>query len=230
MSAPTVAGSVIQFPVVDDSALKREAAVSIIEAQALTVRDAATYARASEFAVGLRTLAKRITEYLADDIARAFALHRSLTSKRTQAVAPLEAEVSRLGREMAAWDAQQRQLQRAEEARLARAQQERDRQIALEEAALLEAQGQHAEADQVIEQAIAMPAPTISLPPAVPKTEGISYRSEWRFEVVDPALVPREYLSVDETKIRGVVRSLKGLAKIAGVRVYEERVPVVRAS
>ena len=56
-----------------------------------------------------------------------------------------------------------------------------------------------------------------------PKVAGIATREVWRFEVTDPALVPREYLVVDESKIGKVVRALKGDAVIAGVRVYSER-------
>lgn len=56
-----------------------------------------------------------------------------------------------------------------------------------------------------------------------PKVAGIATREVWRFEVTDPALVPREYLVVDEAKIGKVVRALKGDTAIAGVRVYSER-------
>jgi exonuclease VII large subunit len=44
-----------------------------------------------------------------------------------------------------------------------------------------------------------------------------------RFEVTNPELVPREYLMVDEKKIRGVVNSLGTDADIPGVRVWIEK-------
>jgi hypothetical protein len=53
-----------------------------------------------------------------------------------------------------------------------------------------------------------------------PKVAGVSMREVWKFEVTDPSAVPREFCTVDETKIRKVVQALKGDAKIAGVRVY----------
>lgn len=41
----------------------------------------------------------------------------------------------------------------------------------------------------------------------------------WTFEVTDAARVPREYLAIDETKIRQAIMS--GTREIAGVRIYQ---------
>lgn len=56
-----------------------------------------------------------------------------------------------------------------------------------------------------------------------PKVAGVSTREVWRFEVLDAAQVPRQYLAVDEAKIRKVVQALKADAQIPGVRVWSER-------
>lgn len=58
---------------------------------------------------------------------------------------------------------------------------------------------------------------------AAPKVGGISVPKVWIFEITDAALVPREYLVVDEKKIRGVVQALKGATSIPGVRVFEQK-------
>jgi hypothetical protein len=58
---------------------------------------------------------------------------------------------------------------------------------------------------------------------AAPKVGGISIPKVWAFEIADAALIPREYLMVDEVKIRKVVGALKGLTVIAGVRVFEQK-------
>ena len=70
-------------------------------------------------------------------------------------------------------------------------------------------------------QAAAVVAPVIQRAP--PKVAGIVTKDVWKFEVTDHSLVPREYMSVDETKIRKVVGALKGDTSIAGVRVYAEK-------
>lgn len=59
------------------------------------------------------------------------------------------------------------------------------------------------------------------------KARGMSFGELWSFVVVDPALVPREYLMVDESKISGVVRSMKGDTKIPGISVFSR--PLVGA-
>lgn len=51
-------------------------------------------------------------------------------------------------------------------------------------------------------------------------------RTEWDFEITDESQVPREYLMVDESKIRRVVRA--GIRNIPGVRVYERQTLAVR--
>jgi len=52
--------------------------------------------------------------------------------------------------------------------------------------------------------------------------QGISTTKRWSFRITNPALVPREYLTVDEQKIGAVVRALKDQAKIPGVEVFSE--------
>jgi hypothetical protein len=58
--------------------------------------------------------------------------------------------------------------------------------------------------------------------PPIQKQKGESTRKNWKFEIVDEKLIPREYLMVNETSIRGVVSALKGATNIPGVRVYSE--------
>lgn len=44
----------------------------------------------------------------------------------------------------------------------------------------------------------------------------------WNFEVTNPGEVPREYLTVDEAKIRQAVQK-GGVREIAGVRIYQDQ-------
>lgn len=45
-------------------------------------------------------------------------------------------------------------------------------------------------------------------------------RTTWEFEITDEAQVPREYLAVNEQKIRQAVKA--GIRQVAGVRIYEK--------
>lgn len=77
-------------------------------------------------------------------------------------------------------------------------------------------------------------ADSIAFMSAVPveapqKLAGISTRTDWDFDIINPALIPVEYMIVDEKKIRGVVKALKEQAKIPGVRVFAKAAMAVRA-
>jgi hypothetical protein len=56
------------------------------------------------------------------------------------------------------------------------------------------------------------------------KVKGITKR--WTFEITDPSLVTREYLVVDEKKIREAVSA--GTRSIPGVRIYEDTSLTIR--
>lgn len=61
-----------------------------------------------------------------------------------------------------------------------------------------------------------------------PKVEGVSFYEHWDFEIEDENAIPRQFLSIDEKKIRKYVQAMKGDAEIPGVRVYMEKKPRVR--
>jgi|SRR5262245_1211832 len=69
-------------------------------------------------------------------------------------------------------------------------------------------------------------APPVIVETDVPKGVGILFRDNWKFEIIEPGLIPRDYLIPDEVAIGKIVRALKGTCKIPGVRVYRERIPV----
>lgn len=104
---------------------------------------------------------------------------------------------------------------RAEEA----ARKERER---LEAQAAKAAAAGKVEKAAILEQAAAATVAPIAVPEPA-KVAGVSMREVWKFEVVDPAAVPREFLVVDEKKIGAIVKALKGDTNIAGIRVYVEK-------
>lgn len=116
---------------------------------------------------------------------------------------------------------QEQERKRAEEQRRADEAARKERERLAAQARAAEASGKVEKAAQLEQRAAGVVAPVISRNP--PKVTGVQTREIWRFEVTDPDLVPREYMSVDESKIRRVVGALKGDAKIAGVRVWSEK-------
>lgn len=70
------------------------------------------------------------------------------------------------------------------------------------------------------EAEIIAPPPTV-IPTTTPGIVGsASNRKVWKFEVIDEAKIPKQYFTLDETKIRTAVRS--GVREIEGVRIYED--------
>lgn len=76
-------------------------------------------------------------------------------------------------------------------------------------------------------KAAGVEAPQVMVPTVAPQStttrtdEGTaSVVKTWTFEVTDETQVPREYLMVDEKKIRQAVKG--GVRQIAGIRIYEE--------
>ena len=62
---------------------------------------------------------------------------------------------------------------------------------------------------------------------APPTPAAISFRKVWDVEIVDPNLVPREYLLIDVPALRKVCQATKGQIQIPGVRfVQRESVAV----
>ena len=90
---------------------------------------------------------------------------------------------------------------------------------AREQAEKVAAAGQARAATSIEQAQNIQAAPPVYVPP--PAAAGSSARETWDFEITDPALVPREYLLVNDKAIRGVVKALKGNANIPGVRAYK---------
>lgn len=121
---------------------------------------------------------------------------------------------------MLAYDKEQRRLQQ-EEQRKAEEAAAAERQRLAASAAKAEEAGRHKRAEEYTARAEASVAPLVRREPL--KVAGTSLRTVWKFEIADAALVPREYLVVDETKVRRVVTALKEGASIPGVRVWSEQ-------
>jgi len=78
-----------------------------------------------------------------------------------------------------------------------------------------------------LEAAAAVTAPVIELAQPV-KQEGESTRKIWHFKVVDPSLVPREYLCPNEKMLDGIAKSTKGSIQIPGITFFYETTLAMR--
>jgi hypothetical protein len=217
--------------VVDNTAetVKSDALAWPERAAALRVTDTQSYTIASEMLKGIKALRNRIADVFDKHISAAHAQHKALVKEKADAEAPLTQAEGTIKRSLIAYSEEQERIRKAEERRLAEIARKAEEDRRMAEAAALEAEAlatgdveMLATANEIVEAPLV--APVVTLPKATPTVSGISYREVWKFRVTNVALVPREFLAVDETKIGGVVRAMKGLAKIPGVEVYSEKV------
>jgi hypothetical protein len=97
--------------------------------------------------------------------------------------------------------------------------------VAEEEAAALQAEieaARLATENAIRETAMAPRQVVVQAPPKV-TAAGTSFRSVWKFKVLDLALVPREYLILNEQMVGALARSTKGAMAIPGIEIYEEK-------
>lgn len=195
----------------------------------LTVTDAATAGRVTELLAILSTAAK-------DTEGFRMTLTRPLKQKAKEiedTLRPLSAAIDGL-----ITDAKRKQLDwhRAEEARVAKERAEADRIRREAERAAFEANAAAIALSAQTGKPVEVPAPVaVVVPPVAEASRGVktdygttSVRKVWKFEVTDSALVPRQFLMVDEQAIRRAVA--EGARTIEGVRIYQDEQLSVRAS
>jgi predicted nucleic acid-binding protein len=181
------------------------------QAAGLDVIDQETYNQAAELTKAVKSLLKEVDSEFNEPVNQAHKLHKTLLAKKAKYADPLKKLEKDLKSKMTRWYVAEEQRRREEERK---AQEEQERQ-----AEELRKLGIDDAADEVQ-----------SSPTEVAEIDkfGISYQTYYSFEITDPALIPREYLTVDTVKIGQVVRALKDQANIPGVKVVEEKRSVVR--
>lgn len=214
--------------------IESDAGVLTAKAAVIKVIDALTYGHAAEFLKGIKRYEKRVEETFGPMKRKAKAAHTEVCEQEKKHLGPaLEAEAA-VKATMLTW-------KRAEDARVAkerRAAEEAAREEAkrrAEEEQIARAQAAKDQGDDEVAEAIldapVAPVPVMPMapPPAVPAVAGISGRKVYKFEVIDEASVPRDFLVVDTKKIGQLARMHKEQAKLAGVRFYVDDGLSVRA-
>lgn len=181
------------------------------EVNSLVIDDEAGYARASEILAQIARLKKRLEERrqffvkpLNDQVKRINNLFKSLQE-------PLDRMDKKLRDAISDYRRQMEQKKREEEEFL-----RKKREIL---ARLAEKKG----------ETVAPPPPVETMPiPAAVRTENglVTTRKVWTFRVIDESLIPREYLVLDESRVRKAIAA--GVREIPGLEIYQHEEVVVR--
>jgi hypothetical protein len=173
----------------------------------------------------IKTAKDDVHEALDEHIERAHKLHRGLTSQRLKYLAPLDQlKVSveqKMGRFLEAEEAKAA----AERKRLTEIAYEKAESERLAEAERLEKLGEKEAADEVLEAPITPRAFVIASPP---KTKGVVSTTRYKHRVLDPDLVPRQFCSPDNKKLRNYAQAMGSQAQANGVEFYPETQTTVR--
>lgn len=184
------------------------------------------YQIAAELLRGIRTVRDNISATFDEPIRAAHQAHKAMLDAKKKHEAPLSTAEATVKSRMSTWTMEQERKRREEESRLREIARKEEEERRLAEAAKLEQQGEQEAAEALV--AAPVVPPTVVVAKSVPQTSGVSTRKVWKWRVLDEAVVPRQYLSVDEKKIGGVVRSLGEAARIPGIEVYSEDIVSVK--
>lgn len=192
------------------------------EAQAYSVVDAETYETAGEIVVRIANAEKRIHKDCDPMCEATDQAHKKTVQYRQRLLDGLEAARRRLKAQMDAWSQEQKRKARDDQAKLQVQVVSREADVRLSEAVAVDQMGDHQAAEAIL--AHPAPVPTVVVKPAIPKVQGVTFRTIWEPVIDDEAQVPREYLMLDMVKIRRVVSALKDQTKIPGIRAQSKRV------
>jgi hypothetical protein len=153
---------------------------------------------------------------------------REAEQRRLQAIADEKARVERQRQQQAAAEARKKadeERQKADEFRKKAEEasaEERRKLLAQANTAERRAGAAEAKEEAAKEEAAAIIAPTVAVSEPSAKVSGISTAKIWKFRIVNPDLIPRNFLVPDEKAIGTVVKALGERANIAGIETYQE--------
>jgi hypothetical protein len=212
--------------------IEQQALTTVERAKALVVRSVEDRGVAAEYGRAIVALDKEVEAFFKPMKEAAAKAHKEICTKENSVRKPLDEAKRYLSGQIGNFDAEAERERRAEEARIqerlrleaeADAKRRADEQ-ALADAIELEAQGDKKGAEAVLNNPMPLPVhvPAVVLPTQVPKAEGVSRSTAWKFRITDESLIPREYLIVDEKTIGQIVRAQMGKTKIPGIEVYPD--------
>ena len=201
------------------------AMVEMAKEYAGAIKDEKSCAEAAEFMLVIKKRMKFWKEFFDPIVEKSREAWKLTVAKRDLVLESFEKpEKEILKPAITKYYLEQEEKRKAEEARILEEQKRQARENA-KKAMELEKEGKFKQADALFNKPVVVVPP----PPPVQMAAGISMQTVWKFEIVDPKLIPAEYMIPDEVKIGGVARSMKGQIQIPGVRIYSEQTVKGRA-
>lgn len=195
------------------------------EEQNIAVKDFSTCEIAGDFLKSLKPLRAEIDNTFDPIISKAHQAHKEAVAQKKKYIEPIDALEKSIKDKIRQYQIEQEKIRKAEEERI-RKELELKAKKEKEEAALKAIdENKIEEAEKIIEKPIEQPKYS-EYQQLKQKTTTTVTVDNWKYEILDPQQVPREYCCPDDKMISMIVKANKGKVNIPGVRVYNE--PIVR--
>lgn len=175
------------------------------------------YKRTAQMVQEMNARIKTVDKTLDKIVKEIYYEYKDALKRKTEALEPYNLCVKITKKNMAAWFNENERKRLEEKRRL----EEIERKKAEED---MLAAAEHEGDEDILNEPIVTPEVKVEQP----KVDKVSYREKWSFDIIDEKKIPREYLKVDEQKIRGVVQALKQDCSIPGIKIHCEKIPVLR--
>lgn len=149
---------------------------------------------------------------------------RTIEAKRKYAN-PLQRAESIVKDKMKEYHLSRERQRKAKEAALREEAKNEEKNRRFQHALTASRDGNHQEANAILSSPVITPLIRVE---SETNHDAVSFRDVWKFEIVDPALIPEQYKTIDEKKIRGIVKALKDKTDIPGVRVFCDKTVATR--
>jgi len=188
----------------------------------IQVRDGDEFTAADEMLVEIKTKMKSLTEAFAPSKQGAKATHSAICALEKKASSSLGEAESIIKTKMKVYLAKQRELD-------AEKQKEINEQARIAAAVEAESEGHKGEAEEILNGGGRVPA--VILESSVPKSKNTSFRTVWKWRLINEAVVDKKYLMLDEKKINKVVGALGKDAEssVGGIEVYEDTIVATKS-
>ena len=205
--------------------VKEESLTITNEAQAMVIIDDETNAIAANLLLGIKDLLKEIASVFDPIISKQHQAHKEACSQKKKAEAPLIEAENIINPKMGAYRVEQERKRQAEIRRQEEIARKLMEEQQLQDACEAEVSGNKEEAEAIIDcDLISPPVPKVE---KLITPEGVAFRTNWYFEILDAVHIPRAYMIPDEKVIGAIVRQMKDKAKtekmIPGIKVWCEK-------
>ena len=187
---------------------------------ALKVIDTTTYLQAGEIWKAISAAEKRIKTRLDPLCEKANETHKGLTRWRTEELEKYKPLKEHVNKEQTTYNLEQEHLRKEQEDKLRREAQKAEEERRLHDAIIAEQLGLADEAMDILNEPVFVPPPIVER--TTPTIAGQTMTTTWRWRLKDINLVPRQYMTTNDTAINAAARSLKDKCSIAGIEIYPE--------